>query len=150
MSPQKTRSAKPRDFKAEYARRIANALKKGKTRQAARGHKPQEHIERREREKEQNEGLTNDQIRSIRRFYQRFNPNAKKPEPDVEEVIDFAREQGYPRFVEYRKTWDAARRVYLRELSTGKYSSRGEGYLTMLADMAGVMSHGDIQWLYYH
>jgi hypothetical protein len=150
MPPRKTRQTKPRDYKAEYARRIANAVKKGKTRQAARGHKVHEHIERREREKEQNEGLTNDQIRSIRDWYKRFNPNAKKSEPDVEDVIDFARQEGYDKFGEYRKTWGAARRVYLREQSNGKYSSRGEGYLQMLADMAGVMSVGSIEWLYYH
>lgn len=35
-----------RNYKAEYARRIAKAEKAGKTRQAARGHKPKEHLER--------------------------------------------------------------------------------------------------------
>ena len=146
----KPSQSKPRDFKAEYARRIARALEKGKTRQQARGHKAHEHIERREREKSQNEGLTNDQVRSIRKWYSRFNPNQRKPEPDIEDVIDFAREQGYPQFGEYRKVWDAARRTYLREQSKGTYSSRGLSYLEMLTDMAGVRSHGDIEWLYYH
>ena len=150
MPPRKTRQTKPRDYKAEYARRIANALKKGKTRQADRGHKPKEHIERREREKRENEGLTLDNIRSIRRWYERFNPRGVKESPSVDEVIEFAQQNGYNHFAEYRKTWDAARRVYLREQSTGKYSSRGEGYLQMFADMAGIMSHGDIEWLYYH
>lgn len=35
-----------RDYKAEYARRIAKAMAAGKTRQQARGHKPKEHVVR--------------------------------------------------------------------------------------------------------
>lgn len=35
-----------RNYKAEYARRIAKAKAAGKTRQEARGHKPREHVER--------------------------------------------------------------------------------------------------------
>lgn len=38
-----------RDYKAEYARRIARATAAGKTRQAARGHKPKEHVVRQRR-----------------------------------------------------------------------------------------------------
>jgi hypothetical protein len=41
---------KSRDYKAEYARRIAKGTAAGKTRQQARGHKPREHIIRRQRE----------------------------------------------------------------------------------------------------
>jgi hypothetical protein len=144
-------ATKPRDFKAEYARRIASAQARGKTRQAARGHKHQEHIARREREIEQNEGVSNSQVRSIRNFYSRWLGHSKKDIPDQEQMIDFAREVGYPQFVEYRKTWDAARRVYLRELSKGTYSSRGLDYLEMLTDQAGVRGQDDdIKWLYYH
>lgn len=40
-----------RNYKAEYARRIARAEAAGKTRQQARGHKPKEHIERARRSK---------------------------------------------------------------------------------------------------
>jgi hypothetical protein len=154
MPPRKTRQTKPRNFKAEYARRIANALKKGKTRQAARGHKSHEHIERWEREKEQNGGLTNDQIRSIHRWHERFGEprrTLEKGMPNVEDVIDFARENGYNRFSLYRKIWDAQRRVYVREKATGKYESLGESHLQLLADMAEISSRGDgIKWLYYH
>jgi hypothetical protein len=37
---------KPRDYKAEYARRIARKMAAGASRQAARGHKPREHVAR--------------------------------------------------------------------------------------------------------
>lgn len=142
---------KPRDFKAEYARRIANATAKGKTRQTARGHVVKEHIRRKEREIERNEGVSNQQVKTIRGWYKTFNPVGRKEIPDVENVIDFAREQGYDQFKTYRKTWDAARRTYLREQSKGTYISRGLGYLEMLTDMAGVRGQDDdIKWLYYH
>lgn len=40
-----------RNFKAEYARRIAKAKASGKTRQQGRGHKAKEHVERAKRTK---------------------------------------------------------------------------------------------------
>lgn len=143
-------TTKPRDFKAEYARRIANATSKGKTRQQARGHVAQEHVFRKQREIEENEGLTRDNVKRIRSWYSTFNPGHKEI-PDVENVIDFAREEGYDKFKTYRKVWDQARRTYLREQSKGTYASRGLGYLEMLTDMAGVRGQeDDIKWLYYH
>lgn len=39
-----------RNYKEEYKRRIAKALSEGRTRQQGRGHKPREHIIRRQRE----------------------------------------------------------------------------------------------------
>lgn len=45
----RARSSRQRDHKAEYARRIANAAKKGISRQRARGHQKSEHVERRRR-----------------------------------------------------------------------------------------------------
>ena len=143
-------ATKPRDFKTEYARRIASATARGKTRQQARGHVAQEHVVRKQREIEENEGLTRDQVFRIRAWYEK-NTNGLKIVRDVEKVIDFAREEGYAQFKEYRKTWDAARRTYLREQSKGTYISRGLGYLEMLTDMAGVRGQDDdIKWLYYH
>jgi hypothetical protein len=43
--PPRKRKAKKRDYKAEYARRVANAEARGLTRQRARGHEPKEHLE---------------------------------------------------------------------------------------------------------
>src|SRR5215469_10901068 len=52
------RSAVPkRDYKAEYQRRVAAGRKAGKSRQAARGHKAKEHVER-ARKTQQRYGVT--------------------------------------------------------------------------------------------
>jgi len=154
MPPRKTRQTKPRDYKAEYARRVRNAPKGSPLRQLKRGHKPGEARVRRERERKELGGLTGDQIRSIRRWHERFGEprrTLEKGMPNVEDVIDFARENGYNRFSLYRKIWDAQRRVYVREKATGKYESLGESHLQLLADMAEISSRGDgIKWMYYH
>lgn len=55
-----------RNYKAEYARRIANAAKAGKSRQAARGHKPKEHVERKRRAIAKH-GVTPYQLTKLRR-----------------------------------------------------------------------------------
>lgn len=134
--------ARSRDFKAEYAKRIARATAAGKTRQQARGHRPGEASERREREREEF-GLSGSEVRSIRAWCERF-PNEGR---DVEDVIEQARESGYAWFTNYRNVWNSARRTYLAENRAGTYASRGLGYLEMLAGMAEVE---DIAWVYYH
>jgi len=131
-----------RDYKAEYAARIARAVARGKTRQQARGHRPHEHIHRAEHEREEF-GLSNSEVRSIRAFCARFSNEGR----DVEDVIEAARENGYAWFVNYRNVWTAARRTYLREVAAGTYASRGLGYLEYLTAQAEAE---DIAWLYYH
>jgi|SRR6185503_5956913 len=135
-----------RDYKAEYARRIANALKKGKTRQQARGHRAQEHITRREREIAE-EGITKAQTRIVFNWASHRLFTVKDHDIDAMDVVAWAQEAGYDAFKQYRHTWDAARRQYLREVRNKSYASRGMGYLQMLADNAGV---DDLSWLYYH
>lgn len=141
--------AKKRDFKAEYARRIKNATKKGRTRQQARGHKAAEHVERKEREIEER-GIAGSQEKTIERWYENYyNPgnypsDARAP---LDEVLDFAKGDGYAAFVQWRTVWDLARRTYISELTSGDWQSRGQPYLSHLATQAGV---SDMSWLYYH
>lgn len=131
-----------RELAPEYKRRVKRAIEKGKTLQQARGHRPGEARERRERETAEH-GLSSAQMRSIENWANRY----KNEDRDVEEIIDFAKSEGYAWFVQYRETWNAARKQYLKELASGKYASRGLGYLQMLADEA---SAPQISWLYYH
>ena len=134
--------ARVRDHKAAYAKRIARATALGKSRQEARGHRPREHIERQEREREEF-GLSGSEVRSIRAWCDRFRNEGR----DTEDVIEQARENGYAWFTNYRDVWNSARRTYLAENRAGTYASRGLGYLEMLAGMAEVE---DIAWVYYH
>jgi hypothetical protein len=134
--------AKTRDYRAEYAKRIASAKARGKTRQQGRGHKAGEASHRRERERAE-EGIASSEVRSIRAWCERYKNEGR----DTDEVIEEARAKGYAWFVNYRSVWNSARQTYLREQKAGTYASRGLGYLEMLAGMAEV---SDIAWLYYH
>jgi hypothetical protein len=162
--PHKPRAAKPRDFKAEYGRRIARALEKGKTRQAARGHKPQEHIARREREKAEN-GVTGSQLKTIRAFLKRFNSPDYKDMPTEADLVEFVQERDWEAFKLYVKTWDAVRRKYLKAEKSGTlvavhgkrrngsqklYYSLGEHSLDYYVSKSEVEPQGVEQWLYYH
>lgn len=145
------RSTKRRDFKAEYVRRIKNAAKKGKTRQQARGHKPKEHIARREREKQELAGLTRDQVKSIRTWYDaKFNKRSYEGVPSVEDVIDFARDRSFSEYSLYKKIWNKARDTYLTEKQNETYVRQNYGYLLHLVDLSKVRPEGEDQWLYYH
>jgi len=134
--------AKERDYRAEYQRRIAKAMERGKTRQQARGHKPGEHIIRKEREIKEL-GLTRAQIKSIRQWGYKY----KNSDRNIDDVIDRAREQGYESCQQYRKIWNAARRKYLKELEDGTYINGEMPYLLALTTWAEVENY---KWLYYH
>jgi len=150
--PLTIKAVKAKGYSPAYEKRLINAIRKARkqgkkpTRQAARGHKKAEHVERREKEKVRF-GLTGEQIRAIRQFVFRFNKSGYKDIPDEVMLVDFARENGYERFVQYRKTWDAARKQYVSELQDGTWESRGLQYLNHLTGMAKAP---DNQWLYYH
>jgi hypothetical protein len=154
------REIKSRNYSPAYEKRLIRAARSGKSRQAARGHKKHEHIERKQKENERY-GITLDQRRSIVKYYEHFDPElhpwkysssgsiaeAISLAPKVENFVDFATANGYDRFKEYRKIWDAARRGYKRESANKSYSSRGQEYLSHLAGLAKVE---DVTWLYYH
>lgn len=150
--PLTIKAVKSRGYTPAYEKRLINAIRKARkqgkkpTRQLARGHKAQEHVVRREREKERY-GVTSSQLQTIRQFILRFNKSGYKDIPDEAMLVDFVRENGYERFTQYRKTWDAARKQYVSELADGTWESRGLQYLNHLTGMAKAP---DNQWLYYH
>lgn len=130
-----------------YARRLERAMARGKTRQEARGHKPREHVERKEREREEY-GLTRYENDTIRRWYERsFNPGDRAGKPDEETVIEEARDRGYDWFVQYRHAWEQIRRDYKRTKRRGTYVENSLNILEMAADELDVP---DVSWLYYH
>ena len=139
--PSKSPSARQRDYKAEYARRIARAEAKGKTRQQARGHKVREHVIRREREIAKR-GLTNDQERIIR-VWSKKHKNHERP---IRELLAWTKENGYDAFKTYRSTWEANRRRYVKNLRKSKYQPQA-GMLDYLAEELDIP---EISWLYYH
>lgn len=133
----------------KYKKRLERGLLQGKTAQEARGHKPGEARVRRERreQREENGGLTNDQVREVFAFGERRNFEVKESELDGWDYVNAAQASGYSWFRKYRKIWEAARRTYLDELRSGRYASRGLGYLTDLTNRANAE---DVSWLYYH
>lgn len=170
--------AKGRNYKAEYARRKAlkvvrasetkrggtyskayrerliRNLQKGKTRQQARGHKPQEHIDRREKEIAK-QGLTNDQIRIVFKWAENRWYNVHDT-TDVEYpwyVVEWAKKQGYDHFQVYRHAWEKLRRDYLARGRETKFSLETlQQYATEmeLNLPPGSKGEGDVSWLYYH
>lgn len=134
-------------YSAAYEKRLIRGVEQGKSRQQSRGHVAHEHVIRKEREREANEGITRNEVRSIQNFLSRFDPKKIKGVPNEETLVDFVRENGYDKFVEYRKVWDATRRNYLRELKNGTYASRGIEFLDMLVVQAPV---SDRIWYFYH
>lgn len=154
QKPLSIKAVKARGYTPAYEKRLINAIRKARksgkkpTRQLARGHKKQEHIQRREREKLMNRGLTRDQIKTIERWHSdTFNPREYREVPTIDELVEWSQENSYERFKLYRHTWDAARRQYVGELKDGTWESRGMGYLYQLTNSARV---DDYRWLYYH
>lgn len=132
-------------YRKRVERAMAKAEREGRAfnRQAARGHKAREHVERRDKEIE-TYGLSRAEQLIIRAFVERNNGFKGWDEDDF---LDYFREAGYPAFKEYRTVWEAARRRYLSALRDGSHASQGEGYLNFLTASAGV---DDTRWLYYH
>lgn len=147
----KIRDVKARGLSSSYTARVIRGIRKGKSVQEARGHKPGEARQRAEYQREQNEGLSNAEDLSVRNWYEkRFNPLGFKEIPTDEDVIEFARERGIEAFRVYQKMWNAASATYVKEIKAGTWASRGIGYLEYLTEQARVRPEGDKEWLYYH
>jgi hypothetical protein len=132
-----------------YRKRIENAMKKGKTLQQARGHRAQEHVHRKRRE-EAATGLSNAQDRAVFLWAVKRNHwvsgRVRNDEEfiDPQEIVDWKIENGYDAFKEYRNTWEAERKAYIRR---GYSINKDIGALQMGADTLGIE---DVSWLYYH
>lgn len=163
-------AARKRDYKAEYAKRKARAiirarelkrgkplsenyrkriergLAKGKSLTEARGKRKGEHIERKLREGT-GPGIGNARERFIFQWFVKRDFEIEDWTGDTVEQTKFAVSQGWAWFENYRKTWEALRANYIRELKNGRYASRGMGYIEGLAVQTGAP---DYTWLYYH
>lgn len=131
---------------ATYRKRLERGLLKGKSVQQARGHRPAEHIERKQKQ-EARGGLTARQLRTIWDWATNRKNVIEDHDFEVEDVVNITITNGYPWFENYRKIWDETRSTFIKENLSGRYSSRGLGHLQYLADQAKV---DDISWLYYH
>lgn len=134
-----------RDYKAEYAKRIARATAAGKSRQAARGHQRGEHLARAEREREEY-GLTGAEVRVIRGWAERRAAQIHDTLSDPEEFIEYYRDRGYDAFKQYRAVWTKARSDYVH----GRQRKSDRNSLDYLEDLAADADVEDISWLYYH
>ena len=94
-SPRPRPSRRGRPLSPAYAKRIAAAEAKGKTRQEARGHKVREHVERRRREVESGQGTTYER-RQTRELADRQAKKNKRPQEEVRAFFDrILRGRGY-------------------------------------------------------
>lgn len=135
-------------YSPAYEKRLIRSVKKGKTRQQARGHKAKEHVERKAREKQKRGGLTSREESVIIRWHgETFNPKGYREVPSEDDLLDWSREKGYDAFKLYRKTWDDKRREYLAQLKEGSWESLGMGEIYRLTEQAKA---DDYRWLYYH
>ena len=155
--PLTIKSIKAKGYSPSYEQRLIRAVRKARkagnkpTRQAARGHKKAEHVERKQKELARNK-ITSSQIEAVKAFLKRFNSPLYKGIPDESDLVDFIRNEGYEKFVQYRQTWDKYRREYLAAKADHSLPPSGSlGYnLESIVAEAGVRPRGDMEWLYYH
>lgn len=99
----------------QYARRVARAMAKGKTKQAARGHKPKEHIERIAKERKRHGGLSQSDLKQVRSFLREFRKgagNEKKGGPTEAALVEYIQDNGIKAFHWYRAKWRGLRAEY--------------------------------------
>lgn len=121
-------------------------MRRGKSRQAARGHKVKEHIARREREAR--EGLTSYQRQAVKKF---ALEQAPRMDEEAEVALDIFREfadaAGWEAFKVIRDLRTEFVLQYRHERKKGTYVSRGISWLQGIAEDHGAE---DVSWLYYH
>ena len=141
---------KPLDqLSPKYRQRIERALAAGKTRQAARGHRPAEHIERAARERaarNERHGLTRREREVVSRWAEARARTVRDHSQDDpgRAMVRWAESVGYDKFKRYRAAWEAERRGYQR---------RGSVELAPLGalELAAIeLELPDVSYLYYH
>lgn len=136
---------KARDYQAEYARRLASAEARGKTRQQARGHRAGEHIERAEREREEFGGLTGAQVKAIHKWAAgRITRQPSNMALNPDDMVAYAAQHGFESYSKFRQDWERQRRNYKR-----RPAGKGENTLDDLFADVDVDELG-VEWLYYH
>mgnify|MGYP001549487191 CR=1 FL=1 len=164
--PLTIKSIKARNYTPAYEARLIRAVRKARatgkkpTRQAARGHKPKEHVIRKVKEKLRFGGLTADQIKKISAWYEHlFNMRSYHGVPTEDEVIEYAQKEGYKQWTVYRDVWNKVRVRYLAAKEAGTLVAvHGKGGKTyyILGEESGIEPYmrragvDDDQWLYYH
>lgn len=131
-----------RPLSPAYQRRIERALAKGKTLQQARGHKAREHVERKEKERAKNFGLTYDEERRIRDWAIRRAFEIHDSHSDPQEFVEYFQAHGYEGFKQYRQVWDQTRRAYIR--------NEKQPLGLSLENLTGRAGIEDLSWMYYH
>lgn len=129
-----------------YRKRLESGLLKGKTVQQARGHKRQEHIQRKLKSG-QGPGIADKRERFIFQWFAMRDFEIADWTGDPVDQTRIAVSRGWDWFKNYSKTWEALREQYLREMREGSYASKGMGFLDYLLASTGAPEYS---WLYYH
>ncbi len=144
---------KPRSqWSDAYRRRIERAEAKGKSRQAARGHKVKEHVLRKEHElREQAEtGKPTSAQRSIIRRWARKQASkdaTADPSEMADAVVSWANEAGWEKFEKLRDTQKSLAKEY-RQSGQPYGQSHGMEFMDSLAE--DIDEEVPSSWLYYH
>jgi hypothetical protein len=142
-----------RDFAAEYARRKAKGAREGKSTQQARGHKPREHVARREREKSAaGGGLTSYEKQKTREFArQQAARTGRDPAEFEERALRWARENGYGAVKQARQRVKQLARQRTRRLADRVVRIEGRARnIAAMEEDAEDFGLSDWTWLYYH